>query len=184
MTHPASGNPVWQDFPSTDTLISAAALNAIESFLDRYARPADGGMATYIPNAAQSIAAAGSPKLIQFAAGQRATSLVTRNFVSPGHTFTLGATALWAVSLSVGMNNTSAGVKRVSVTQSGTSDVNAEIALANLTTNTTGVGVIGGNSWVGRLESGTVLSPFAYSTTADTLVVANTSLAIAYLGPA
>lgn len=35
MTHPASGNSVWQDYPNTETLISAAALERIEAALDQ-----------------------------------------------------------------------------------------------------------------------------------------------------
>lgn len=34
MTHPGSGNPTWQDYPSIATPVSAAALEAIESRLD------------------------------------------------------------------------------------------------------------------------------------------------------
>ena len=30
---PASGNPTWVDYPSTDTIVSASALNAIEAAL-------------------------------------------------------------------------------------------------------------------------------------------------------
>lgn len=37
MTHPASGNPTWEDWPSTATLITAARLEAIEGVLDRTA---------------------------------------------------------------------------------------------------------------------------------------------------
>lgn len=34
MTHPASGNATWQDYPSTSTLVTAAGLEAIENVLD------------------------------------------------------------------------------------------------------------------------------------------------------
>lgn len=35
MTHPVSGNPTWQDYPNTSTPITAAALEAMETALDR-----------------------------------------------------------------------------------------------------------------------------------------------------
>lgn len=34
MTHPASGNPRWQDYPNTSTPVTAASLEAIEGALD------------------------------------------------------------------------------------------------------------------------------------------------------
>lgn len=34
MTHPASGNPTWQDYPNTSTLVTAASLEAMEGVLD------------------------------------------------------------------------------------------------------------------------------------------------------
>lgn len=35
MTHPASGNTLWQDFPDTSTPVSAARLEAMESAIDQ-----------------------------------------------------------------------------------------------------------------------------------------------------
>lgn len=188
MTHPGSGNSTWQDWPSQATLITAERLEAIELALDGMAgtRPSDGGVAVYMPSGSpnQSVPANSTPRLA-LGVAMRNTTLVTRTAVGEGATATINRTGLWAVSLGVGMNNTASGVKRAHIFQSGTDDANSVMCPTNLTTNETqGVGVFGGNSWTGRLTQGTVLNPYVYSRLADSVAAANTSLALAYLGPA
>lgn len=56
MTHPASGNPTWEDWPSTATLITAARLEAIEGVLDR----ATAGLVQARASANQTITTAGA----------------------------------------------------------------------------------------------------------------------------
>lgn len=101
MTHPASGNPTWKDYPDTSTLVTAAALESLEGAVDtlrsevtalgtrphvRYHCAVAGG---------QNITANGAPQNIPFDVAVDTHADVVRNGFT---TFTLNRTGVWIIS--------------------------------------------------------------------------------------
>lgn len=96
MTHPASGNPTWQDYPDITTLVTAAGLESIESTLDAHKTALTKNIASYVPSAVQSIPNAAATNLL-FGTASLTTTAVTRATSGAGHVFTLTRAGLWIV---------------------------------------------------------------------------------------
>ena len=100
-----SGNPTWQDLPSTATPITAEALEQLETAVDRTAaRP----FARYYCNVAggQNITADGTPKSIPFDVAQT-THPDVRRTDGTTYKFTLNRAGVWLIAAGVRLQSAS-----------------------------------------------------------------------------
>lgn len=98
MTHPGSGNPTWQGWPSTGTPITALSLENIETLLDNLAAEGDRPFARYhcAISGGQNIAANNTPQNVPFDVAKDISSGVTRN--GQMTVFTLNRAGVWTIT--------------------------------------------------------------------------------------
>ena len=126
MAH-VSGNPTWQDYPDTSTLITAAKLEAIEAILDGqrtelddfYARPYVRYQCAVAGG--QNITAHGAPQNIPFDQAVHTHADVVRN--AGQTTFTLNRAGVWIISIGL-RNQTTVAARHQFMIWDGTTSVN------------------------------------------------------------
>lgn len=107
MTHPASGNTAWQDWPSTATLISAGRMEAIETALDS---TVDKPFARYTtvasPTTPPSFTFAAARQRIPFTVEQDAHVAVVPNGAKTA--FTLNQAGVWRIEAGIRLSASTA----------------------------------------------------------------------------
>jgi hypothetical protein len=123
MAH-TSGNPTWQDYPSTSTLITATSLEGIEGAIDTNTAALSplqgGGHVRYhcTVSGGQNIFADGTPKTIPFDTAVDTHTDVTRNGTT---TFTLNRAGVWIISIGLRNQTTVAAVHQFMIWDGTTS---------------------------------------------------------------
>ena len=115
MTHPASGNPTWQDYPDLSTPVTADALEAMEGALDAVSAP--GPVVALVQNTAQNVLGS-TWTAITFDSEDLDTAGL---WSGSGNTLTIPAAwaGLWAVCGSVGYQLNTTGARLAALAMNG-----------------------------------------------------------------